>query len=225
MQINNTEILNFSSYLSDDIISLFSLNKSKLTYLDLIDRLKLPKEYLAVPEQIHSNNVLFINKPGTYNKADGLITSNPKILLVVKTADCVPVYIYDNENKIAGLVHSGWRGTINGIVVNAINLMLKMGSDISTIKVYLGPSINWCCYKVKKDVACKFDSVAKVKINNDIWKVSLHKQIYRDIIALGLYKNNLSISNICTFESLDCHSFRRDGETSGRMYAFLGIGK
>ena len=225
MQIKNTETLNFSNYLSDEIVSLFSLNKSKLTCLDLIYRLKLQKEYLAVPEQIHSNNVLFINKPGTYNQTDGLITNNPKILLILKIADCVPVYIYDNENKIVGLIHSGWRGTASGIVVNAINLMLKMGSNISKIKVYLGPSINLCCYKVKENVACKFDREAKVKINNDVWKVSLHKQIYIDVIALGLYRCNFSISNICTFESRDCHSFRRDGGDSGRMYAFLGMGK
>ena len=85
----------------------------------------LPRENFAIPEQIHSNLVKFITLPGVYKGVDGLLTDNPNLILFLKVADCVPIYLFDKRLIIFGLVHSGWRGTANKIVMNAINNLLE----------------------------------------------------------------------------------------------------
>ena len=55
------------------------------------------------------------------------------------------------------------------------------------------------------------------------WKVDLHGQIRYQLTELGVSTNSIRASNICTYESPKCHSYRRDGENAGRMYAFLSL--
>ena len=64
---------------------------------------------------------------------------------------------------------------------------------------------------------------AKTKINYDKWKVDLRVQIKYQLIELGVPANSIVASDICTYESAECHSYRRDGENTGRMYAFLNL--
>ena len=184
---------------------------------------RFPLEMLAIPEQVHSADITYIDTPGDYIATDGLITDNPEIILFIKVADCVPVYLYEPRSQLIGLVHSGWRGTAGGIVSNAIQLMLKMGAKQKEVKVFLGPAIGFCCYVVDGEVADNFNKNAKKKIENGKWKVGLHKHIWLQLDKMGIPSTNIMASDICTFESLDYHSYRRDGEKAGRMFAFMGL--
>ena len=56
-----------------------------------------------------------------------------------------------------GLVHSGWKGTSESIILSAISIFSNYGSTEKDIKIYLGPSIKSCCYEIKNDVAKYFD--------------------------------------------------------------------
>ena len=55
------------------------------------------------------------------------------------------------------------------------------------------------------------------------WKVGLHEQISLQLAAVGIPEENIQTSDMCTYESQDCHSYRRDGENAGRMFAFLEL--
>ena len=126
---------------------------------------------------------------------------------------------------------------VGKIVPNAIKLMQNNGAKIEGIRCFLGPAIGICCYEVDEEVAHKFDSEAKMKLGNACppfsvdqndqrrgkWKVGLHDQISLQLAAAGVQKKNICSSDICTFESQDCHSYRRDGENAGRMVAFMGL--
>ena len=178
-------------------------------------------EILAAPEQIHSSVIKCIDGPGDYMTADGLITDNPEIILTLKVADCVPVYL--SSSKIIGLIHSGWRGTAGGIVINAIRKMLEMGANDREISIFLGPAIGLCCYEVDGEVAERFSKKAKKKMESGKWKVGLHKEISLQLTEMGIPSTNIKTSNICTFESLKFHSYRRDDSKAGRMFAFMSL--
>ena len=115
--------------------------------------LSLDKKNLVIPNQTHSNNVLNINKSGLYEDIDGLISDNKKLILSIRVADCIPLFVYCYKTKYFGLIHCGWRGTKNKIVSNTINKMKFLGSDPKEIKVVIGPSINQCCFEVDLDVS------------------------------------------------------------------------
>ena len=232
-----TSIIDFSENISPDVNAVFSLNPSKYSRKEIARKLENDTRNLAVPEQVHSTVVKFARYPGMYPATDGLVTTNPKILLTLKVADCVPVYLYEPRINMIGLVHSGWRGTVGKIVPNAIQLMKKNGAEIVEIRCFSGPAIGICCYEVDGEVAHKFDNEAKMKMGNanpsfrvdpndqrrGKWKIGLHKQISLQLAAAGVQKKNIRSSDICTLESRDCHSYRRDGENAGRMFAFMEL--
>ncbi len=177
----------------------------------------------AIPIQKHTSNVKFITKPGTYENIDGLITSKEyDVILTIKVADCVPIYIHDLKKDFYGLLHSGWKGTKNNIIKNALSIFFnKLGSKPENIKIYIGPHIKECCYEIDWDVAKYFSFVKRDKIKNK-WMLNLEKEITKDALGCGIYKQNISSCNICTFESLDCESFRRDKSNAKRMLGIIG---
>ena len=171
--------------------------------------------------QTHSNNVKYIDKPGTYKNVDGLVTNlENKIKLVIQTADCVPIFITDLKKKNVGLVHSGWKGTANSIIVSAISVFINEGSDIKDISVYLGPCIKKCCYEIKDDVSKFFDNKFIIK-KNKMQFLDLESKIFDDVLKIGLTEKKLFKSNICTFENKNFCSFRRDNKNSRRIYSYL----
>ena len=221
MEINS--LLYFSQYFSTKVSSVFAFNPDRKTCFSIAHQAGFLSDNLAIPEQVHSTGIKWVESPGEYSGMDGLITSNIGLILTLKVADCVPVYFFDPQSKIIGSVHSGWRGTVDGIIFNAIKLMQQKGAEIQKILVYLGPSIGLCCYEVGVEVAKSFNVDAKLKLDNQKWNGDLHKQISFQLIESGILPINIYCSDICTFDSQECHSYRRDGLNTGRMYAFIGM--
>ena len=221
--MENQSLLDFSENISADVKALFSLNPLKYSREDIAHNLEFNAKNLAVTEQVHSAVVEFARCPGMYPVADGLVTQDPEIILTLKVADCVPVFLHDPSKNIIGLVHSGWRGTVENIVLNAIQLMEKNGTETGDIRCILGPAIGICCYEVDGEVAKKIDDKAKVKMEERKWRVGLHEQIRLQLASVGVQKKNIRSSDICTYESQGYHSYRRDGENTGRMFAFLRL--
>jgi YfiH family protein len=221
--LENQSLLDFSENISADVKALFSLNPLKYSREEIAHNLEINAKNLAVPEQVHSAVVEFARCPGMYPLSDGLVTQDPDIILTLKVADCVPIFLYDPSKNIIGLVHSGWRGTVENIVLNAIQLMEKNGTVTCDIRCILGPAIGICCYEVDWEVAKKFDDKAKVKMEERKWRVGLHEQIRLQLASVGVQKKNIRSSEICTYESQGYHSYRRDGENAGRMFAFLRL--
>ena len=218
-----TSIIDFSDNISPDVNAVFSLNPSQYSRKEITRKLDYNAKDLAIPEQVHSTVVEFARFPGMHPAADGLVTTNSNILLTLKVADCVPVYLYEPRKNMIGLVHSGWRGTVGKIVPNAIQLMQKNGAETGEIRCFLGPAIGICCYEVGVEVAHKFDDEAKMKLEDRKWKVGLHDQISLQLASSGIPEENIQTSDMCTYESRDCHSYRRDGDNVGRMFAFMEL--
>ena len=104
--------------------------------------MNINSENIASCRQTHSTNVRYINSPGVYENTDGLLASySSNLFLQINTADCVPIFLHDEVEGIIGIIHSGWKGTCNEIILNAIDTCLDNGSKPSNIKILLGPSI------------------------------------------------------------------------------------
>jgi len=178
------------------------------------------KENIASCVQIHSNIVSFVDKPGVYKNIDGLVTSMDNgITLKIQTADCVPIFMVDKINRLIGLVHSGWKGTKNSIILSALNLFVNHGSDTKNIVVCIGPCIKECCYEVKEDVSKYFDKQNIVNRDSKIF-LDLISKIKYDLYKNGIIK--IFESDICTYHNEEYYSYRREQGSNARMYSVLG---
>ncbi len=90
-------------------------------------------------------------------KGDALITREPGVLLVVQTADCVPILLADTKNRAIAAVHSGWRGTAQRIAEKTVGRMqMEFGTRPQDVIAALGPGIGGCCYEVGHEVVKEF---------------------------------------------------------------------
>jgi YfiH family protein len=126
------------------------------------------KMRVVLLRQIHSDVVHTIGGPNADDSAeiladplsgDALITSEPGVLLVVQTADCVPILLADTKNKAVAAIHSGWRGTLARIAEKTLGQMrMEFGTDPANVVAAVGPAIGRCCYEVGEEVVQKFDA-------------------------------------------------------------------
>jgi len=124
----------------------------------LRDELRPARNRLAHANQVHGNRVV-VHGAGwegwlRVDAADGHVVVERGTALVVTIADCVPVFLAHPAGAI-GLLHSGWRGTVAGIVDHGIDALARRGFPASELRVHLGPAICGRCYEVSADVATK----------------------------------------------------------------------
>jgi YfiH family protein len=127
--------------------------------LDALGPDREPWPFVQV-KQIHSGIVHRIDEvPDSAPTGDGLITDTPGLLLTIKTADCVPIFVADLERKAIGAFHAGWRGTAARILEKGIGEMRRQfGSDPINLRAAIGPCIRRCCYVVGDEVHAEFES-------------------------------------------------------------------
>lgn len=116
---------------------------------------------LVQTRQVHGTNVRHVSKKDTLPafasapfEADGLITAEIDVPLIIFAADCVPILLYDPVGCAIGAVHAGWRGTVSDIAGEAVRKMTRsLGCKPSDIRAAIGPCISACCYETSDDVS------------------------------------------------------------------------
>ncbi|HHS12356.1 MAG TPA: peptidoglycan editing factor PgeF [bacterium] len=182
--------------------------------------LEVGPESLAVPGQVHSGKVACIEEAGFFPETDGLITRISGVTLSVKTADCVPLFLWDPEVPAAGLIHAGWRGTVHNIAGRAVRSMAEsFGCSSSHIQAYIGPSIGPCCFTVGDEVGRRFAPECREGDKVNLWIANA-----RQLLEAGISPSHIHIAGLCTA----CHPYwffshrARQGRT-GRMLALFQI--
>ena len=129
----------------------------------ILNFLKIQKFPLFIPNQVHGTKVEIISDRNSIiaTKADALITSQKQIALGILTADCAPLLIVDRKKKIIATIHCGWKGTLNGIIENAIDRFTEMGSIKKNLIAAIGPCISSKSYEVKYDFVSNFKIIEK----------------------------------------------------------------
>lgn len=178
--------------------------------------------------QIHSSNIHIVNtedKGKEIPDCDGLLTSTKNICLIIKSADCLPIYIYDPVKSVIGMIHSGWRGTQKGIAKEAIKSMIdEFASNPTDIKVYFGPAIDKENFLVRKDVyqffADQFPEYMEY-VSNDQRKLDLLGINEKQLVDSGLLPSNIKKSGISTFTDTNFNSYRRDGKAGNFLSGIM----
>lgn len=142
---------------------------------------------------------------------DGLITSDPQVVLMTFFADCVPLFFYDPVKKAIGASHSGWRGTVRRIGARTVEAMRQeFGTCSQDLLAVIGPSICQSCYEVSEDVAQEFKSEFRKEQWTEILQEKPDHKYQLDLwranaIILkeaGIPEEQIQISGMCTC----CHS-------------------
>jgi YfiH family protein len=182
--------------------------------------------------QVHSDTIRFIDRiPEKTLSGDAMVTNIPGLLLIIRTADCLPVLIVDESQKVITAVHCGWRGTSKRVVHKAIQGMVdRYGCHASSFLVALGPCIGSECYEVGEDVLQAFE---KEGLSTESFRAhpSKKKKYLFDLkgenlsqmMSLGIEKENIHCADGCTHCDESLPSYRRDRDKSGRMLSFIGM--
>ena len=172
------------------------------------------------------------------DNVDGLLTNQKGIALCTTSADCISLLFYDPVKKIIGSVHSGWKGTLQGISKKAVEKMLQeYQSNPKDIICCICPSIRKCCFEVDEDVKELFwqkykklpnikEIIQKEKIIEEMQKYHIDTvKINQELLKKeGLKPENIIDSNICTMCHPEYfHSYRVDKENSGRNAAIISL--
>jgi len=191
---------------------------------DFFDALGIKETDVSFQFQVHSAIHNYVERTSFFNGSDGLYTDRKGLFLAVNVADCVPVFVYDPLNEVAAGIHSGWKGTQQKIVSQTINTLIQeYNSSPENLQIYIGPGISVKNFEVGKEVFDLFDDDFK-EVRDGKYYVDLKKDIYTSLIRQGVMAENVEVSEHCTFDDKELfHSFRRDGEKSGRMLGIIGI--
>ena len=187
----------------------------------------IDKENVFMAGMIHGSEAAIVDKnsPNLIEGVDALV-SKEKIFLAVTVADCVPVYFYDEKNKIIGVAHAGWKGITKGIIKNTLDKIIQLGGDFGNIEVVLGPGIQKCHFEIKEDIVDKFKKYPQFVIfKKDKIFVDLFGIIKRQLLDYKIKNRNISVSKECTFEDAKRYfSYRRDKpERVEVMMAMIGL--
>jgi len=109
--------------------------------------------------QIHSDIVATVDAPWAWPdrpRCDAMVTATPGIALGVLAADCGPVLFADAEAGVIGAAHSGWKGSLGGVLQNTITAMEALGADRGRIQTALGPCIRQDSYEVGPEFPAPF---------------------------------------------------------------------
>ncbi|MBU8891538.1 MAG: peptidoglycan editing factor PgeF [Bacteroidales bacterium] len=184
------------------------------------------KSHMVSPKQTHSKNIGIV-KSGhdIFPDTDALVTNVPGICIFIRTADCVPILLFDPVEKVVAAIHSGWKSTIQKVAKHTVRIMQKeFGTNPKNIIAGIGPSIGPKVYEVGPEVIEIFyRSFGRNRnvtpINNsdkgllNLWEVN--KQI---LVDCGIPENQIEVAEMCTFSNPELfYSARRDKNKTGRL--------
>ena len=207
----------------------------------LCDKLGITDDHLLMPHQVHGTGICQIT-PGFLSASadrqaaglegmDAVMTDVPGVCIGVSTADCIPIILYDPIHRAVCTVHAGWRGTVQRIAREALQVMIgAYGSEPAQLQAVIGPGISLAAFEVGDEVYDAFaaahfpmETIARQMMAMDgtpveKWHIDLWACNRLQLEALDVQPENIHVSGICTWQHCDDYfSARRLGINSGRI--------
>lgn len=214
-----------------DIDSPENITENRRRFLQVFDT----KFQIATAWQIHGNEIKIVeNKEDILDqtrKADALMSRLEKVLLGVKTADCVPVLIGDPQTGAFAAIHAGWRGTVQSIVVKTVENMREVyGTNPASLVCAIGAAATCKNYEIGQDVidafAEKFPDSPHlfIKTRENHALIDLHTANKEQLTSAGISEKNIFIAPFCTMERNDLFfSYRLEKKSFGKTGRLLSV--
>ncbi|NJP51064.1 peptidoglycan editing factor PgeF [Streptomyces sp. SBST2-5] len=176
--------------------------------------------------QVHGAAVTVVDEPwgdrpvpGT----DAVVTTRRGLALAVLTADCVPVLLADPVAGVVAAAHAGRPGLVAGVVPAAVRAMTGLGADPARIVARTGPAVCGRCYEVPEAMRAEVAAVEPAAHAETSWgtpAVDVGAGVHAQLERLGV--RDREQSPVCTLESDDHFSYRRD-RTTGRLAGYVWL--
>lgn len=179
--------------------------------------------------QIHSDIVTIVDSTMNFvspPQCDALITNRVNVPLMVMSADCTPILIYDPITHVIAAVHAGRVGALNAILPKTLQTMQDhFGTSLEDVQIVLGPSIHGCCYEINEVIANEVKEKGyenallyqKEKVFLDVNTI-LHHQLREMRISSQCIESE-SLCTSCHCE--DYFSYRADHQRTGRIAGII----
>ncbi|MGO4632427.1 peptidoglycan editing factor PgeF [Streptomyces sp. 2RAF24] len=178
--------------------------------------------------QVHGAGVAVVDGPwGTdpVPSVDALVTDRPGLALAVLTADCVPVLLADPVAGVAAAAHAGRPGMVAGVVPATVARMTELGARPERIVARTGPAVCGRCYEVPEAMRAEVAAVEPAAHAETSWgtpAVDVTAGVLDQLARLGV--TDVVASGVCTLESRDHYSYRRD-RTTGRLAGYVWLNR
>ncbi|MEU7469714.1 peptidoglycan editing factor PgeF [Streptomyces sp. NPDC044984] len=176
--------------------------------------------------QVHGADAVVVDEPWgdrPVPEVDAIVTARRGLALAVLTADCVPVLLADPVAGVVAAAHAGRPGMIAGIVPAAVRAMTGLGADPARIVARTGPAVCGRCYEVPeamRDEVAAVESAAHAVTSWGTPAVDVGAGVHAQLERLGV--RDRERSSVCTLESDDHFSYRRD-RTTGRLAGYVWL--
>jgi YfiH family protein len=204
--------------------------KNRLLIFQTIDR---NPETIYDVWQVHSAEVARADAPRKpqvpHQQADAIITTKPDVTLMMRFADCVPILLYDPVQHAAGLVHSGWPGTVKRVAQSAVEAMNKAyGTRPNDLLAGIGPAIGPDHYQIGPDVEEQvrrvFGSETSVLLQAANGGVQFDLWAANRLILEECGVQHVEMAGLCTVcHREDWYSHRGDKGRTGRFAVLMAI--
>jgi YfiH family protein len=196
---------------------------------------------LAACWQVHGSDVRVVRSEdetrppgggvGEEERCDAVVTDRPRVLVGVKTADCVPILLADSRTGACAAVHAGWRGTVSRIVARALEGMsAEYGTRAGDVRAAIGPAAGGCCYEVGQEVVEAFQErlpnatelFTPTRVGHAL--IDLQRANRDQLIATGVPAEAIHIAPLCTMCRTDLFfSYRREKSLYGRTGRLMAV--
>ncbi|WP_055491832.1 peptidoglycan editing factor PgeF [Streptomyces sp. TP-A0356] len=176
--------------------------------------------------QVHGPDVAVVDEPWGAKPVpdvDAIVTARRGLPLAVLTADCTPVLLADPVAGIAAAAHAGRPGMVAGVVPAAVRAMMELGAEPSRIVARTGPAVCGRCYEVPEVMRADVSAVEPAAHAETSWgtpAVDVTAGVHAQLERLGV--RDREQSPVCTLESGDHFSYRRD-RTTGRLAGYVWL--
>ena len=176
--------------------------------------------------QVHGAEVAVVEGPWgdrPVPEVDAVVTGRRGLALAVLTADCTPVLLADPVAGVVAAAHAGRPGMVAGVVPAALRAMTELGADPARIVARTGPAVCGRCYEVPEAMRAEVAAVEPAAYSETSWgtpAVDVTAGVHAQLERLGVHDREQS--PVCTLESDDHFSYRRD-RTTGRLAGYVWL--
>ena len=196
---------------------------------------------LVLSSQIHETEIRKVTAKDkgdgivreTVSGIDALVTDEAGIPMYTSYADCVPLLFYDSEHHVAGMAHSGWRGTVHKMGQATLDAMHeRFGTEAKDVIAAVGPSICQDCYEVSGDVIEEFRAAFPETLHEKLfygkpdgkYQLNLWEANHQILLTAGVPEKQIHLPNLCTCCNPDfLYSHRASKGKRGNLAAFLSL--